>query len=103
MNVATHPQLHIRERLYTIDTPRTYRGEAPSRALAWHLVQQLLQSVDRNSKAGWRDDCHPALDGLLPIAAIGDRGAHRGIDRLDSPDVECRSTQDPLELDPAAT
>lgn len=46
---------HIRERLYTIDTPRTYRGEAPPRALAWRLVQQLLQSVDRNSKAGWRD------------------------------------------------
>ncbi|MBU0845248.1 integrase [Pseudomonas sp. GW456-12-10-14-TSB6] len=46
---------HLRERLYTIDTPRTYRGEAPPRALAWRLVQQLLQSVDRDSKAGWRD------------------------------------------------
>lgn len=45
---------HIREHLYTIDTPRTYRDETPPRALAWHLVQQLLQSVDRNSKAGWR-------------------------------------------------
>ena len=46
---------HIRERLYTIDTPRIYRGEAPPRALAWRLMQQLLQSVDRNSKASWRD------------------------------------------------
>ena len=45
----------ILERLDTIDTPRTYRGELPPRALAWNLVQQLLRSVDRSSTAGWRD------------------------------------------------
>lgn len=38
-----------------IDTPRTYRGELPPRALAWSLVQRLLRSVDRASPAGWRD------------------------------------------------
>ncbi len=45
----------ILERLDTIDTPRTYRGELPPRALAWNLVQRLLSSVDRSSTAGWRD------------------------------------------------
>ena len=38
-----------------IDTPRTYRGELPPRALDWKLVLRLLASVDRASRAGWRD------------------------------------------------
>ena len=42
-------------RLDTIDTPRTYRGEQPPRAMPWKLVQGLLRSIDRSSKAGWRD------------------------------------------------
>ncbi|MBI4294026.1 MAG: tyrosine-type recombinase/integrase [Betaproteobacteria bacterium] len=45
----------IRERLEAIDTPRTYRDELPPRALPWSLVKKLLRSVDRSSKAGWRD------------------------------------------------
>jgi len=45
----------IPERLDTIDMPRTYRGELPPRALAWPLVLKLLRSIDRASKAGWRD------------------------------------------------
>jgi integrase/recombinase XerD len=45
----------IRERLDVIDTPRTYRDELPPRALPWSLVTKLLRSVDRSSKAGWRD------------------------------------------------
>ena len=45
----------IRERLDTIDTPRTYRGELPPRALPWPLVQRLLSSIDRSSRAGWRN------------------------------------------------
>jgi integrase/recombinase XerD len=45
----------IKQRLDLIDTPRTYRGELPPRALDWNLVQQLLASVDRHSVAGWRD------------------------------------------------
>lgn len=44
-----------RTRLDTIDTPRTYRGELPPRALDWRLVQHLLRSIDRSSVAGWRD------------------------------------------------
>lgn len=42
-------------RLDAIDTPRTYRGEQPPRALPWPLVLRLLQSIDLASKAGWRD------------------------------------------------
>jgi integrase len=45
----------LRERLDTIDTPRTYRGESPPRALPWKLVQGLLRSIDRSNAAGLRD------------------------------------------------
>jgi integrase/recombinase XerD len=45
----------VRRGLDAIDTPRTYRGERPPRALPWPLVQQLLGSIDRAGKAGWRD------------------------------------------------
>lgn len=38
-----------------IDTARAYRGELPPRALDWKLVLRLLASVDRASRAGWRD------------------------------------------------
>lgn len=41
----------------TIDTPRTYRGELPPRAIAWRTLQALLASIDRSSKSGWRDYC----------------------------------------------
>ena len=40
-----------------IDTPRTYRGELPPRALPWRTVQALLASIDRAGKSGWRDYC----------------------------------------------
>ena len=43
------------ERLDRIDTPRTYRGEQPPRALPWPTVLQLLRSIDKKSKSGWRD------------------------------------------------
>jgi site-specific recombinase XerD len=45
----------VRKGLDVIDTPRTYRDELPPRALSWSLVKKLLRSVDRTSKAGWRD------------------------------------------------
>ena len=45
----------IHERLDAIDTPRVYRAEQPPRAMPWPLVLQLLGSIDRTSKAGWRD------------------------------------------------
>jgi integrase/recombinase XerD len=38
-----------------IDTPRTYRGELPPRAIGWGLVEKLLASVDRNDDLGRRD------------------------------------------------
>lgn len=41
--------------LECIDTPRAYRGELAPRALDWKLVVRLLASVDRASRAGWRD------------------------------------------------
>jgi site-specific recombinase XerD len=41
--------------LECIDTPRVYRGELPPRALDWKLVLRLLASIDRRSRAGWRD------------------------------------------------
>ncbi len=47
----------LRERLDGLDTPRTYRGELPPRALPWRHVRQLLRSIDRHSRAGWRDLC----------------------------------------------
>ena len=45
----------IPNRLDRIDTPRTYRGEQPPRAMPWPLVQRLLGSIDHTSKGGWRD------------------------------------------------
>ena len=45
----------VRAGVDAIDTPRTYRDELPPRALSWPLVKKLLRSVDRSSKAGWRD------------------------------------------------
>jgi integrase/recombinase XerD len=42
-------------RLDVIDTPRTYRGELPPRALPWPLVKRLLSSIDRSARAGWRN------------------------------------------------
>lgn len=38
-----------------IDTPRTYRGELPPRALGWDLIEKLLASVNRNDNLGRRD------------------------------------------------
>ena len=42
-------------RLDAMDTPRTYRGEQPPRAMPWSLVLGLLRSVDRSDPVGWRD------------------------------------------------
>jgi site-specific recombinase XerD len=45
----------VHKRLDTIDTPRTYRGELPPRAMPWALVKRLLGSIDRSSRTGWRN------------------------------------------------
>lgn len=46
---------HVSERIDIIDTAIAYREELPPRALPWSQVQQLLRSIDHNSKAGLRD------------------------------------------------
>ena len=38
-----------------IDTPRTYRGELPPRALGWDLIEKLLASINRSDNLGRRD------------------------------------------------
>jgi integrase/recombinase XerD len=45
----------VRERLDSLDTPRTYRDELPPRALPWPSVLKLLRLIDRASRNGWRD------------------------------------------------
>ena len=46
----------IRSRLAEIiDTPRIYRDELPPRAMDWELVQELLNSINRVNRTGWRD------------------------------------------------
>lgn len=95
----------IRSCLYTmIDTPRTYRGELPPRAPDWRLVQELLGSVDRSSRAGWRDYAILHL-----MAHYGLRPSEVVTLRLDSIDssagvlhVEQRKTRSPLVLPLAA-
>jgi site-specific recombinase XerD len=75
---------YVKSRLdQTIDTPRTYRGELLPRALAWRTVQALLASIDRASKAGWRDYCILHL-----IAHYGLRPSEVVSLRLDSIDWE---------------
>lgn len=66
-----------------IETPRTYRGELPPRALPWAGVQALLNSIDRQSKAGWRDYCILHL-----ISHYGLRPSEVASLRLDSIDWE---------------
>lgn len=41
--------------LNRIDTPRTYRGELPPRALAWDLIEKLLASINLSDNVGRRD------------------------------------------------
>jgi integrase/recombinase XerD len=73
----------VRERLDGLDTPRTYRDELPPRALPWPSVLRLLRSIDRASRAGWRDLCILHL-----IAYYGLRPSEVVALRLDSIDWE---------------
>lgn len=72
---------HIPARLDALDTPRTYRGELPPREVPWTVVQTLLASIDKTSKAGWRDYCILHL-----IAHYGMRPSEVVALRLDSID-----------------
>jgi site-specific recombinase XerD len=90
----------VRSGLDAIDTPRTYRDELPPRALPWPIVIKLLRSVDRSSKAGWRDYVILHL-----MAYYGLRASEVAALRVDSIDwdaktcrVEQRKTQSDLIL-----
>src|SRR5665213_2585548 len=78
-----HDEGLIRERIDGLDTPSTYRGELPPRALPWRHVLRLLRSIDRHSRAGWRDLCILHL-----IAYYGLRPSEVVALRLDSIDWE---------------
>jgi integrase/recombinase XerD len=87
-----------------IDTPRTYRGELPPKALDWGVVQELLSSIDRASRTGWRD-----YTILHLMAHYGLRPSEIVTLRLDSIDwnarvlhVDQRKTRSPLTLPLAA-
>jgi site-specific recombinase XerD len=73
----------VHERLDGLDTPRIYRDELPPRALPWPSVLQLLGSIDRTSRGGWRDLCVLHL-----IAFYGLRPSEVVALRLDSIDWE---------------
>lgn len=99
-----HDLSEIPVRLDDIDTPRTYRGELPPRALDWSAVQALLRSIDRGSKSGERDYAILHL-----MAHYGLRPSEIASLRLDSIDwtsttlrVEQRKTQSDLVLPLAA-
>lgn len=72
---------YVPARLDALDTPRTYRGELPPREVPWAAVQTLLASIDKTSKAGWRDYCILHL-----IAHYGIRPSEVVALRLDSID-----------------
>ena len=73
----------VHERLDGLDTPRIYRDELPPRALPWPSVLQLLRSIDRTSRGGWRDLCILHL-----IAFYGLRPSEVVALRIDSIDWE---------------
>jgi integrase/recombinase XerD len=61
-------------RLDVIDTPRTYRGELPPRALDWGTVCKFLHSIDRSNVEGCRDHAIlylMAYYGLRPTEVAG--------------------------------
>lgn len=78
----------LSRRLDEIDTPRTYRGEQPPRALPWAQVTALVRSVDRSSKAGWRDAAILHL-----MAYYGLRASEIAALRLDAIDWQARTVR----------
>jgi integrase/recombinase XerD len=94
-NIVTHLRAFFRychdggdipSRLDAIDLPRVYRDELPPRALDWAMVQALLRSIDRKSKAGWRDYAILHL-----MAHYGLRPAEIIALRLDSIDSDAKT------------
>ena len=80
-----HDRGQIPDRLDALDTPRTYRDELPPQAVPWPMVKTLLTSIDRKTKAGWRDLC------ILHLAAYyGLRPSEIVSLRVDSIDWDAR-------------
>jgi integrase/recombinase XerD len=52
-----HLRGHAPAGLDSLDTPRTYRGELPPKAMPWRSVRKLLDSIDPNVGTGLRDLC----------------------------------------------
>lgn len=53
-----HDQGLVARRLdHTLEIPLSFRAPLPPGAMPWDAVQTLLQSVDTDSRAGWRDRC----------------------------------------------
>jgi len=50
-----HERGILLERIDEIDLPRGFRPEQPPRAMPWHYVEQLLASIDRQTRTGARD------------------------------------------------
>ncbi len=50
-----HERGRLPERIDDIDLPRGFRPEQPPRAMPWHYVEQLLASIDRQTRTGPRD------------------------------------------------
>lgn len=95
---------HTDTRLDALDAPKTYQGEQPPKSLPWSTVRRLLGSIDRGSKAGWRDLCILHL-----LAYYGLRPSEVAPLRLDSIDwdagvlhVRQHKTRSDLQLPLAA-
>lgn len=50
-----HDRSLIETPLDQLEQPVGFRDERPPRALDWKLIQQLLRSIDRTDRSGWRD------------------------------------------------
>ncbi len=83
-----YDQKALSRRLDTIDSPRTYRGELPPRALAWRHVLGLLRSIDRSRMSGCRDHAM-----LYLMAYYGLRPSEIAALRVDSIDWTSRTLQ----------
>jgi len=81
----------IPERLDIIDTPRTYRGELPPRALPWPLVKRLLSSIDRSARSGWRN--YMMLDLMAYYGLRASEVADLRVDSIDWSAKTCRVEQ----------
>ena len=77
--------------LDAIDTPRTYRGELPPRALPWPLVKRLLRSIDCSARAGLRN--YTMLHLMAYYGLRASEVADLRVDSIDWNSKTCRVNQ----------